>query len=605
MSWTNELYKVYELASNAESLDNEKHILPISHSTSNAQIELTISESGEFVNACTIEKENAETIIPVTEDSCARGNGVYPMPLADKLVYIAGDYSEYANGKNAENSKYFNAYMAGLKKWAESEYTHKSVKAIFTYLEKRELMKDLIESNVLVLDENTNRLLDTAKIAGIQQADSFVRFRVGNSETWLDKTLYDCFDKLNQNNMKNIKLCYATGKEVPVTYKHPAKIRNSGDKAKLISSNDERGFTYRGRFSNKEEAISVGYEFSQKMHNALKWLIVKQGISMGSLTLVVWASGLKFIPNPLSSMNEYGEEEEEEEYDSVANYRERMKKYIFGHSGQFSADDNAMIIILDAAITGRLSISEYSEINASQYLENIAKWHSDTVWLQFDSKNKRNKYDSFSVKNIATYAFGTEQGDFVKCKEEVLHDTVLRLLPCITARKKLPKDIMTTLYMRASNPLSYNKYNFTRVLETACGMIQKYYIDYDVKRGREYMAYDQNINDRSYLFGCLLAIADKAESDTYDKADSRVTNAKRYWNAFSQRPAQTWKIIEERLRPYLNKLGKAEVKYSIWINEILDKLDAEQFNNSKLEPLYLLGYHNFTSYMYKSKKTEE
>ena len=309
MSWTNELYKVYELASNAESLDNEKHILPISHSTSNAQIELTISESGEFVNACTVEKANAETIIPVTEDSGARSSNVCPMPLADKLVYIAGDYSEYANGKNAENSKYFNAYMAGLKKWTESEYTHKSVKAIFTYLEKRELMKDLIESNVLVLDENTNRLLDTAKIAGIQQADSFVRFRVGNSETWLDKTLYDCFDKLNQNNMKNIKLCYATGKEVPVTYKHPAKIRNSGDKAKLISSNDESGFTYRGRFSSKEEAVSVGYEFSQKMHNALKWLIIKQGISMGSLILVVWASGLKFIPNPLSSMNEYGEEE--------------------------------------------------------------------------------------------------------------------------------------------------------------------------------------------------------------------------------------------------------------------------------------------------------
>lgn len=103
----------------------------------------------------------------------------------------------------------------------------------------------------------------------------------------------------------------------------------------------------------------------------------------------------------------------------------------------------------------------------------------------------------------------------------------------------------------------------------------------------------------------MLAIADKAESDTYDKNDSRVTNAKRYWNAFSQRPAQIWKIIEERLRPYLNKDKAAEVYYNIRINEILDKLDAEQFNNSKLEPLYLLGYHNYISYMYGNKKTEE
>ena len=42
MSWTNELYRVYELAS---VTDEGRGMLPISHSTANAQIEVTISET--------------------------------------------------------------------------------------------------------------------------------------------------------------------------------------------------------------------------------------------------------------------------------------------------------------------------------------------------------------------------------------------------------------------------------------------------------------------------------------------------------------------------------------------------------------------------------
>ena len=106
----------------------------------------------------------------------------------------------------------------------------------------------------------------------------------------------------------------------------------------------------------------------------------------------------------------------------------------------------------------------------------------------------------------------------------------------------------------------------------------------------------------------MLAIADKAESEAYDESERnvRVTNARRYWNAFSQRPFQTWGVIEDRLRPYLNKLGKAQVKYSKWINEITSKMDADSFSdNSRLSPMYLLGYHNFTEYMYNGFTEKE
>ena len=238
MSWTNELYRVYELAADSEK---GRDMLPISHSTANAQIEITVNEAGEFLSAAVVDKNNAETIIPVTEASAARSSGITPMPLADKLVYIAGDYSKYADGKRADNSEYFKAYMEQLGDWCKSGYSHFSIAAIYAYLEKKQLVTELVESGILELDETTGKF-NNKKLNNISQEDSFVRFIVSASSglccTWLDKSLYKCFQDYYESTFEGSELSYADGKTGAVTYKHPAKIRNSGDKAKLISAND-------------------------------------------------------------------------------------------------------------------------------------------------------------------------------------------------------------------------------------------------------------------------------------------------------------------------------------------------------------------------------
>ena len=66
------------------------------------------------------------------------------------------------------------------------------------------------------------------------------------------------------------------------------KIRNEGDGAKLISANDKENYTFRGRFIDKEQAFAIGAETSQKAHNALKWLIRKQGHSFDTLSMITW-----------------------------------------------------------------------------------------------------------------------------------------------------------------------------------------------------------------------------------------------------------------------------------------------------------------------------
>lgn len=121
------------------------------------------------------------------------------------------------------------------------------------------------------------------------------------------------------------------------------------------------------------------------------------------------------------------------------------------------------------------------------------------------------------------------------------------------------------------------------------------------------MAYDPNETDRSYLYGCLLAVADAAEYASYDEADKgkRITNAKRYWNMFSKRPYITWKTIREQLGVYLDKLGSARIRYEKMLDEIMGKFDLKAFSdNAPLEPAYLLGYQHYHAEIYKKKEEE-
>ncbi len=603
MSWTNELYKVYELAVSAKG--GEK-MLPISHSTAQAQLTVKVNQDGEFIGAEVVNKEDAKTIIPVTEDSAARSSGITPMPLADKLVYIAGDYGRYSEGKRSDNTDFYNAYMEQLGDWCNSDHSHYAIRAIYSYLSKKELIKDLAASGVIVLDEKTGKF-SNKKFGTVSQADAFVRFSVssekGLCDTWKDPELRDRFIKYYEKTLGYEGLCYADGKTGAVTYKHPAKIRNSGDKAKLISSNDTSNYTFRGRFSTKEEAVSVSYEYSQKMHNALKWLIEGQSMSFDSLTLAVWNSALDFVPSVIESAFEIIQEE----YSSIPDFSKMIRKKLMGGKADFNPGSKVMIMGLDAATTGRLSIAMYTELAESQFAANLEKWHKNTLWSRFNTKLNKNIFDSCSLPQIANCLYGTEQEGRLKCDKKVLGDTILRLLPCVSEGSKLPRDIVTILVNRASTPLSYEKeYNHRIIVENACALISKEYKDYN--KGEIKMAYDPNCTDRSYLFGCLLAIADKAERDTYETGEQRITNARRLWNAFSARPYHTWQIIEERLEPYLEKEPWVMTKYTKHLNEIMAKMPLEDFaDNSKLSPMYLIGYHHYYTLLWskKEEKNEE
>ena len=609
LSWTQELYKVYEQQCGVEHNDGSV-LLPVSHSTANTQIEVTLKQDGSFVSARQLTKEEGQnTIIPVTEDSGGRTSGVCAMPLADKLIYLCGDYPQYTGEDNAE---YVRAYLEQLRRWHDSPYTHPAVDAVYDYISQGTLMKDLIDCHVLTLDDEQGRLARKVSIAGIDQDKAFVRFRVFGEvpETWLDKSLYDSFIAWNASKSDEIGLCYATGETAPITFKHPSKLRHTGDKAKLISANDDSGFTYRGRFADKAEAIAVSYDFSQKMHNALRWLIQRQGITIDTMKILVWTSALDEAPDLMNAAFDPDDDEDFGTFnipDTEPLYRDLLRKHIFG-TKSFDVDSKVMLMAVDAATTGRLSIAIYEELEHSRLLEQLVKWHVETSVLRFYAKQKISRMNSFAVRDIISCAYGLENGKgFLESKPEIMKENVLRLIPCIISGKRIPTDIVQNLVKRASSPLAYEHgYNHRVVLETACGMIRKQNIDR--KEGIISMAYDPKETDRSYLFGCLLAIADAAESASYEEADrgKRVTNARRFWSMFASRPSATWARIENQLRVYLTKLGTKSIRYEKMLNEVMSRFEFGEFENNKpLSSAYLLGYHHFSAKIYNQSETDK
>lgn len=104
-------------------------------------------------------------------------------------------------------------------------------------------------------------------------------------------------------------------------------------------------------------------------------------------------------------------------------------------------------------------------------------------------------------------------------------------------------------------------------------------------------------------------MADRIERRTFDREEDekRATNADRYMNVFSQRPYETWQIIEKRIQPYYLKLDIQERNtYKKLLDQIYELFDEESFaDNRKLEGLYLLGYHSQSYVLKYGNKKEE
>lgn len=628
MSYVNELIDLYNKNQDKIGVieyrgDIPYVLLPPFHTTVTAQITVTIDQNGNFMRAELVAQDDKMTIIPVTEKSGSRTAGKEPHPLCDNLRYLAGDYKDYYKDDGVCNE----LYMSQIEKWEKSTCSHEKVKAIYLYLKKATLIKDLVEQKIIKLNDN-NQIDDKENMEGIVQTKAFVRFIIRSTgenlhreipdECWKDRTLQDCYIKYVRSQEREKGMCYLTGNMESISYLHSKKIRNEGDGAKLISANDSQNFTYRGRFANREEAVAVGSETSQIVHNTLKWIIRKQGAFFDTMTIVTWESDQLSMPkwnmDTESIITEYENEQEENDWDSWDDdwseeeevsdgnpiTAEKFYKALNGYGKKVDNTSNMILLAFDAATPGRLAMIENVTLDTARYLKNIEKWHNDCNWIHEKWKDgKRIQFwGMVGVRDIADILFGIENKGKLSIVDgngkKLYAEVAKRLLPCIWYGSNIPYDYVNLAVVKASNPLTYKeRKNWERVLTLACSMVKKN--EKDRNKEEWNVALDKSAKDRSYLYGRLLAVADRIEYMTYDAKDNgRITNAKRYMSTFSQRPYETWKGIEENIQPYLAKLDVVKRKYyENLLSEICNLFDIDKFKeNKKLDGLYLLGFHS-------------
>ncbi len=600
LSWASKLLETYDKCQSKVGVQSEDGmLLPLSHLTTKAQIEVILSDEGHFIHAVEIPNEDAITVIPVTEDSASRSSGITAHPLHDKLIYIAKDYTRYTD---KDNEAQFAAHQGLLKTWVDSPFTHSSITAIYKYLEQGTLISDLIACNILKLD---GELLDKKyKIQKtINQADAFIRFKIkGNQqqiiEPWFDKTLFDAYHKFYTSLHTEQDLCYITGKMMYCTDKHPAKLRQGKDKAKLISMNDSNGFTYRGRFVSKKEAISVGYETSQKIHNALRWLIQKQAYKYDGQTILTWNSHCDDIMSALT-LQSCLLPTLTETVDTEENYAQRVNKAIAGYEQEITDhNDNIVIMAMDAATIGRFSITYYHEIDASPYYKNLQDWFAYCSWPQYTKAEYMGCVGTPIPKEIISCAYGTLRGAFFEADDKMMTLQMGRLLPCISEGKPVPADFVERLSSQVKTMSTNTKYNWNKCIGILCAVFKKYCHE---QKGENWSV---NIMENKkfaksnipYLLGRILAVYDGIEQYALNiQKEDRPTNAMRLYVPFQEHPFLTLSTLDKKIRPYVEKLGK-RCEYLLTMKqdlmeELLAEIDDKNFQRlQNLDAYFVLGF---------------
>lgn len=621
------LYETYEEAMTLD-LPNKQQLMPISHTLQNAHINVVISGDGNFIRAQVLEK--TQVFLPATEKSAGRSSGISPHSLADKIQYVAGDYSDFGGLKKSG----FNEYKALLTDWCESAFTHPAAQAVLQYVSKATMVADLIKHNILYAQNNTLltkwlsdeeqpklfRVLPKDKSL-LEQGSALVCWSVeisGDAQrnTWLDKTLQQSWINFDTLNSGQPSLCLVTGKQAVAAVNHPAKIRHSGDKAKLISSNDTSGFTFRGKFLTSQQASNISFDVTQKAHNALRWLVSRQGFRNGNQAFVSWAISGQNIPDPMkdpwamfSHNADYIEPKKDNSVDIGQSYANRLTSVMARYlsEGKLKPHDDIAIIGIDSATPGRMGVIYYRKTIAKEFLATITQWHLDFAWPQRHKKEvtqTNKKAINYTIwplcapapKKIIKAVYGENVTDSLK------KNIIERLMPCIIEGKPLPIDMVNYAIKRATNRVAYKRdesWLWEQNLGIACALYKGYCKRTNkLNERKDYdMALEEGNRSRDYLYGRLLAVAENIELYAlYKVGEKGRTSAERMMQRFADRPCSTWRNLELSLQSYMYRLqnssgGFIQIRKDL-LDEILGLFHDEDFTSEKkLSGEFLLGFH--------------
>ena len=665
MSWMQKLYRTYnEIEKNPNLSDLEKEKLaPLWHSPQTAHIQITLDGDGNFLGAKVL-TDKPIIMLPVTESSEGRTSGLAPHALADSLQYTAKDLGliyqkeviteiEGKNGKKKKTkSKHedliFNLYAEQLDKWCAA-IDNKKVLAIQKYVHKGTVLADLIKEKVIPVDDNGELLTNWIERENKdkQKPELFNvltkeqgKFEIRKAlvvwsvqipgdfvpETWKDKEVQKSWGNYYQQTLKS-QFCTVTGDEQKIRESHPAKLLYSGDKAKLISSNDKEGFTYLGRFEEANQATTISAEVSHKAHAALRWLIDRQTTARNNEQVTIaWAISCNPVPSPMKDISseinwdnlDISAVENPDEFSSQTSSEQLsldwsvnigraaaqiIKKKLHGYQAELKDHEQISLIMLDSSTPGRMALTYYQEFLPADYFANLDVWIDDFSWYQRYSIEQPNAKKSDKKKTLWAFVppspYSIAEAVYGKSLSDTLKKQLYaRLLPVIAGGTSvpIPEDLVRQSFQAACNPNGCENWEWQRNIGVACALYKGWRArHHDLSQRRTYpMSLDIQNRSRDYLYGRLLAVAENTESYAlYLAGEKRATTAERYMQRFAEHPFATWRNIELALKPYQERLrnnGKDTGAQAI--GEIMELFAINDFTcDDKLSGEFLLGYH--------------
>ena len=684
MSWMQKLYWTYEYVQE-QGLDDEDLALPF-HMSKAVHLKVILNDKAEFVGAERFEVKK-QVPIQVTEKSSKRaGSAIAPYALHDGLQYIAktaGNYltieylskvAEKDNGKkwkeflagtdedkkkfaDTEKAKYkdcFEFYEKQLSGWTEFENL-KEINIVLQYIQKGSLIEDLLEKQIFSFKDN---------ILSVGKDDPFSltivwAVEISNdphSDLWNKPCIQSRWIEYQESLIqkgRHKSLCCITG---DLDYPTEAYPKINGN-AKLVSANDDTGFTFRGRFygdkdnGDKSElgsqAVILGKNASQKAFSALKWLINRQGIRNGKQVILAWSNNCisdedKLLSNLYQGDDIYTSLFAKDKIDHSADLGlktvEQLKKKFHGYKEKLAANEQISLLMVDepSKTGGRMSLTFYQEKLRDDYFRDLDEWQDDFAWYQEYKSSWI--FAAPSLERIAEIVL--TKTEFEDKDRKSRRQLYARLLPVISGGKSvyIPYDLVQKSFQVACNPFANHRpedgekirsANWQRNIGVACALYKGWRArHHDLSQRRTYpMSLDTQNRSRDYIFGRLLAVAEHLERTALRIAnETRATNAENYMQRFVMRPFHTWEQLETNLKPYKDRLRK---DYPIRISEkfvltspigflnnreneinqlicVLDDLKQEECDLDKpLEPEFLLGYHSQKmAYRNKSNQPE-
>lgn len=557
-------------------------LAPISHIMARPQIIITLDQSGNFAAAQVLDKNTPKIIIPATEESAGRTvkAAELPHPLCDYLRYLL-----------PQNQVEYQHYISQLSTWANSSHTHPKLHAVLNYVQGGTILENLRQAGI----DAEEKAMVCWVVNGLGESL--------NGPCWTDRTLMNAFIDYYHEKRTDTPpaLCMISGELEMPAGQHPKGIVPISGNAKLISANDSSGFTYRGRFDDAAQAATVGYAASQKAHSVLRWLVANQSVSFGGRTFLCWNPQGIQVPRVTGPMGRRSGTAQRAA--NPSQYQKQLREALSGWKEDLPQSAGVVIAAFDAATTGRLAVTYYNELLASDFLDRLHNWEASCCW-----EDGPYGIQSPSLFQIVSWAFGTPRNGKAEMDDRILSQQMQRLVACRVDKAPFPLDIERALAEKASHLLLYEGENRQKLLFTACAAIRKYHCDH-LKEEWD-MALDKNCSDRSYLFGRLLAIADAIENNTYTDEDRRETNAIRMQKAFTLRPMTTWSALWDKLRPYNKRLAQSKPGlyryYHSVIDDILNRLSPfDPTLNQKLDDIYLLGYSHQRAYRTEKSDSQE